>query len=390
MIHLIVGVAAVSLPSRAGAGEPRPGMDQARLPPPDAERDPNRSVDVGNPTSQATTLTWIGYDQYVEHASPRPKDVEQPAVRIEPSGALASGGSGQSAQPAIDPRPAPTPEPSDQPGAQPTVVSQADQLPDLPLDLPPDQPPSDTPENPTEQAVAQTPSPGDPESEAPELVEIGSPELAGPPAAIAVIVETDGIPLGEPVERVAALPSPQSPAPEPPTAQPTPLPPDARAPQLTPQPAPQHAVQPGAPTPIPGDSTIGADAGAPHDSQGRQDTRDADFAAIRAAERVRLGQPVAAKGLRINTVKPRGTHLHSIMAMYTDPVVRVFFDRSGKVRDVKFIRRSQHADVDRYVLNAVFQWTAEGEELLKLPISGPDDTPQMVFVDFVIVRPLSG
>ncbi len=370
LLHLLVGVAAVTLSNRAGAGQPRQGFDPDSLPETEADRDPNRSVDVGNPTSQTTTLTWIGYDQYVEHASPRPKDVEQPAVRIEPSGALAEGGAGQATQPAIDPRPAP--EPADQPGAQPAAIAE--------VEPPTEQPPED----PTEQAVAEAKTP---EPAAPLLTAAAAPdELAGPPSAIAVVVEAEDAPVDEPVERVAALPDTQRP--EPVATQPTPPSPPAVAAQ--PQPVPVPVVQPGAPSPLPGDSTLGTDTGAPSDSQGRKDTRDADFAAIRAAERVRLGQPVAAKGLRINTVKPRGTHLHSIMAMYTDPVVRVFFDRQGKVREVKFIRRSQHPDVDRYVLNAVFQWTAEGEELLKLPVSGPDDAPPMVFVDFVIVRPLSG
>jgi len=362
LIHLIVGVAAVSLHSHAGAGQPRQGMDPARLPPPDPDRDPNRSVDVGNPTSQTTTLTWIGYDQYIEHASPRPKDVEQPAVRIEASGALAEAGAGQAEQVAVDPQPAT--EASDQPGAAPTAAAQ----------------PAEPQDQPAEQQVAEAQSPEPAESVAVETETVEQPEPLQPRTPIAVIAQADDVIADEPVERVATPPNPQRP--DSATAQP--------AATVVPETEPRPQIQPGAPTPTPGDRTVGADVGAPHENQGRQDTRDADFAAIRAAERVRLGQPVAAKGLRINTVKPRGTHLHSIMAMYTDPVVRVFFDRSGKVRDVKFIRRSQHADVDRYVLNAVFQWTAEGEELLKLPVSAPDEPPQMVFVDFVIVRPLSG
>jgi hypothetical protein len=118
-----------------------------------------------------------------------------------------------------------------------------------------------------------------------------------------------------------------------------------------------------------------------------QSDRESDAAAIKTAARAHLGKPLATKGLRIRTVRPRTSHYNAILARYIDPVVRVHFDKRGVVAKVEFIRRSENRDVDLYVLNAVYQWTAEGPQLEALPNSDP---PATISVDFVIVRPLSG
>jgi outer membrane biosynthesis protein TonB len=123
---------------------------------------------------------------------------------------------------------------------------------------------------------------------------------------------------------------------------------------------------------------------------GRESDRESDFAATQRADKVRLGQPLATKGLKIRTVKPRSSHYNAVLARYVDPVIRVSFDREGVVRNVEFLRRSENPDVDRYVENAAFQWTAEGPPLEKLPPSTPGQPPATLSVDFSIVRPLSG
>lgn len=110
--------------------------------------------------------------------------------------------------------------------------------------------------------------------------------------------------------------------------------------------------------------------------------RESEATAIREALVVEPGKPVAGKGLQVKTIRPRWSHFTLLTATPRDAVVRVSFNRLGKVEDVEFLQDTGRPDVDRPLLDAVYNWTASGKELEKLapPVEGkPVETVKLVF-----------
>jgi len=111
--------------------------------------------------------------------------------------------------------------------------------------------------------------------------------------------------------------------------------------------------------------------------------RESLAAAIRRAVNLeRWGQPLVAKGLTIKTVRPKFSKYTQITSGARAPVIRVMFLRSGKVDNVIVLSTSGVADVDRPVVDAAFQWTAEGEALQKLS----DNPPETIPIDVRVIR----
>ena len=96
---------------------------------PDFQDQPNPDeVKLGIDESDASTLTWIGYEQYQEHMA-RLAELDQAQFQI---GGGATGGGGSPNPPAPEPRP-PTPEtPPSQPAPEPAPDTQAEPLPQQP------------------------------------------------------------------------------------------------------------------------------------------------------------------------------------------------------------------------------------------------------------------
>jgi len=89
-----------------------------------------------------------------------------------------------------------------------------------------------------------------------------------------------------------------------------------------------------------------------------------------------LGQPLAARGLDIRTVRPEWSVRTRLLARPRSPLVRMHFDRSGKVVEAEIEESTGHADVDRPLLDAIYRWRARGEGLERLP----EDDPEAVIV----------
>lgn len=85
-----------------------------------------------------------------------------------------------------------------------------------------------------------------------------------------------------------------------------------------------------------------------------------------------LGHPIAASGLEIHTVRPRFSHYMELTADPKDPLVRIHFDRGGKVRKVELVESTGYRAVDEPISTAVYRWRATGEALQTLPVEKPE------------------
>ncbi|MGP1309686.1 MAG: energy transducer TonB [Phycisphaerales bacterium] len=106
--------------------------------------------------------------------------------------------------------------------------------------------------------------------------------------------------------------------------------------------------------------------------------RDSDAAAIAQAVSINPGKPLAAKGLRIQTVRPKWSTYALATANPNDVVVRIWFDARGRVTEAKIIQSSGRSDVDRPIIDAVYNWRATGEQLRAIA-QRPDQRAQLVF-----------
>ena len=125
--------------------------------------------------------------------------------------------------------------------------------------------------------------------------------------------------------------------------------------------------------------------GTGRDGVGILSDREATAAAIKNAVNVTTwGRPLVAKGLKIRTVRPRLSKYTEITARGA-PVIRILFDRTGKAREVLVLQSSGNKDVDRPVVDAAYQWTAEGKELASLG-ELPNSVPETMAIDVRVIR----
>ncbi len=110
--------------------------------------------------------------------------------------------------------------------------------------------------------------------------------------------------------------------------------------------------------------------------------RESVAAAIKSALDVtEFGKPLVAKGLKIKTVRPKLTKYTEITSRGA-PVIRILFNRMGEAADVQVLKSSGNPDIDRPVVDAAYEWTAEGKELEQLS----EKPPGTVAVDVRIIR----
>ncbi len=119
-------------------------------------------------------------------------------------------------------------------------------------------------------------------------------------------------------------------------------------------------------------------AGGDENAQGFLSDRDSDAAALKQAISVNPGKPLAAKGLRIQTVRPKWSTYALATANPNDVAVRIWFDWTGRVTKAVIIQSSGRDDVDRPILDAAYNWRAAGEQLSKIK-DQPDGRLQLVF-----------
>lgn len=87
------------------------------------------------------------------------------------------------------------------------------------------------------------------------------------------------------------------------------------------------------------------------------------------------GMPLTGKGIRIRTVVPRFSTTTRLTAVPRNPVVVIRFNRAGRVVKAEFENNqgTGYRDVDEPLLDAVYRWTAAGEQLNRIP-AGTNET----------------
>ena len=70
------------------------------------------------------------------------------------------------------------------------------------------------------------------------------------------------------------------------------------------------------------------------------------------------------------------------MGAKRDPVFRVHFRKDGRVERVETVETSGNPDVDRPVIDAIYQWRASGEPLVRLKEPSP---PAEVVLEFRVL-----
>lgn len=338
--------------------------DPDTLSPESAPERRNDELTLGSPTSQATSITWIGYDEYQRHVATTKSLTDQPELRMDDPGGPA-GSSGQGAEAAraeagAGPPPVPTAEAETQTpaAAEPAVVVDEALRPAV-LPREPGIAPSSAPSG----APAVVTAPAESKPRDPQRV-VGAGQAAParligtvPPPderAEKVAMATQASRLVEPVARPTAASPAKSLSP-------------ARSPQKPP-PLETPMDQPGGGSPPGGE-----------DARGNRADRESVASAVITADKDDLGKPLAARGLEIKTVRPRFTQYTRLTAAPRDPVLRVYFDRNGKVQKVEVLRSSGIPDVDRPVLDAIYQWRAVGEQLGSLREGDPPATLPVEF-----------
>jgi len=107
--------------------------------------------------------------------------------------------------------------------------------------------------------------------------------------------------------------------------------------------------------------------------------KDASARALKKPVKVDPGRPVAAEGLDIRTVRPKWSHTTLLTSRPRSPVIRVYFNRQGKVDRAVFERNTGNRFVDQPLMNAVYAWTARGEALNDLAKEENESTLEIIF-----------
>jgi len=280
---------------------------------------------LGIERSDHATITWIGFADPTPHKA-IPSEIEQAALSTAPLGRLEEP---------------PTPiSPTERPTEAPPVEASPSQPTDRPEPARSAAPP---PASPAPREVSQMPWAPDakPVEETPEFL----PEPAQP----------DANPPQEPVTpETAAADAPAEPA-------------EDAAPPAQPEPVPSQ------PPPSPTASPAGAD-----DLPGQPSDREsAPFAKEMALTLDDWGRPAAGEGIEVIPRRPRWGPTVASLAWPRNPTVIIDFDRRGTVRNVRFATVGQRVlntgsdEVDRVLINTIYNWRAKGQKIEALPESGP-------------------
>jgi hypothetical protein len=336
VINVLVIIPLLAADLGAAGVAPDPG---AAVKVPDFQDQPDPTeVKLGIDESEASTLTWIGYEQYQEHMA-QLSELDQAQFTV---GGGATGGGGAPNPPAPEPSP---------PASNPTEPATPSQVP--------------APESATPPPVPTSP----------HLPDRPDPELPAP-------AETDGdAESTEPAQQETPTepPTPQTPTPQTPTpAQPPPTPPSQ------PQP-PGTNTPPGPPEPTPGVAAPGSEDLPPTPDSS---DRESDASARVPVNIKKRGGPVAAAGLEVRTRRPQLTPFQEMQFGRLAIIARIEFDKEGKPRRI-FLGRphprtgkmqwtpsKRATGFESVVINALFRWRASGKKLQTLE---PDGTIPIVF-----------
>ncbi len=297
---------------------------------PPAPPDPNDDEDevtLGIEESDAVTLNWIGYDEYLKHIA-RPSDIDQAAMSPQPSAATPQ---------VTQPEPIPTPEPpADEQAPDSSEVAESPRaLPSMVASDTVDDPEAEIIEEAEETKV---------EDKILEVVEDATP------------AEEMEIETFEPKETPEATEKPESKQED-----------QARPPTESQSQPTEQTNQAATPSENPTEPADPAD-------------KEAQAFSIEKAPVAQPGRPLAAQGLNIRTTVPRWTHYTQMTSRPRDPVVEIYFNRQGRVQRVVMIRDAGRADVNEPLLDALYNWRATGKKLRELPPDEPGKPPQTIKV----------
>lgn len=273
--------------------------------PPETEPD----VKLGIEESQASTMTWIGYEDYQEHMAAL-SEVEQAAFQTTPTGA----------------QPAPAAD------AQP-------------------QPPQEVAEAPQGEPPPEPPKPPDPIEEIESWMEA---HLEGPGPVAGDPTRPDAKPaaIEDVLEKLDEMLTEETKPDEQPKK-----PVEAAAQQ--PQQEPKEQVQDAPPSP-----ETPQPAGEPGEQSDleSQATSTVDV----PIDKLRLGHPFAAQGLRLKPRRPVFTPLVLLTAAPANPRVELRFRRDGVVAHVRFLQRTGDPRIDEALESSLYRWRAAGKKLAAL------------------------
>jgi len=264
---------------------------------------------LGLEESEASTIAWIGYDQYEEHLA-KLSEIDQAAMTdAPPSGAL--------------PMQAAPPQTNVEIAQSAPSVQRAPS--ELPIDVPP--PP----------ALLFEPAP---------LVAAPDQPLVLLPERIA---ETD---TESPSDRDAVK--------------------SASAPPGDDSVAPQPAIEPVPPARVAadGEHTDAQDAPAgqpvpPSDARGDVTDLESDPTSIIDVppDYWKNGKPLAAQGMELKPQRPEFTTLVMVTAAPRNPLCAMIFDHRGVVVAATIVRSSGDSRVDKAILDSLFGWRARGKPI---------------------------
>jgi len=357
------------------------------------DRRPPQQITIGDENSTADSTTWLGFDEATPHHAEL-GEVEQPALQRDPS----SGG------PSVPPSPAVSPAPMVEatPPAPPQVESAPEPAPDVapapPEDGAPPPPaldPGRTEASKPEEDKEPDPVPAEELDDPTEHIVLPHQDESAPddiPADDPPSKEDEHLPppddQSKPPEETDQPKDPQEQIPEnPQDLPPNPAHDQPQQDQVPTEPAHEgsNPTQPSAPQePVPGGEGTAQGPGTGNsDANGLADDRESDASSIEAFPIKQLGKPLAARGLKIITTKPRLSYHTQIMGWGQDPIVRIAFASDGRVREAMFLQESGNPDIDGPVKDALYMWRAEGKALASL---GDPITGNTITVDVRIVK----
>ncbi|MCC6970642.1 MAG: hypothetical protein IT434_10520 [Phycisphaerales bacterium] len=337
---------------------PSPAVEEQLPSPPTSQAQPtDQTPDQTPPVPSSTETAKTEAQPEPNAAPPTPDDAKEPIELILPPETVPGATTTASLSPAESAKPAP-----------PTVDRKADQPEPGERLLPVPAPEQKAAENPNPELSVPAPTPETNDEQSPEARPDAKPQAA-PDVPMDLQPEPDA---NELPANPADLVGPPAPA-ERDLAERE----HAERERVEREFAERAAAQ--ASSPIPARQ---ASKPRPARRAGEVSDRESDAAAVRSAINVDPnGGPAATKGLKIKTVRPEWSTTTRLVALPKNPVVRVRFNRAGKVVDANFVDRYDTGwpDVDGPLLDAIYRWKAEGERLRELPENDPDAVITVTF-----------
>lgn len=305
----------------------QPTPDRNELPPELA-----LGIDDGSPS----TLTWLGYREPEEQHA-QPSEVEQAAFTDDPTATTAP----PTDLPPVD-VPVDEPSPTQQPGAeQPQESAEQNQS-----ENESQQTPSESPEQPTEQTTPAE-QPTEHANEAAAEMSNSEEAPAEPIATSNNISPTEALfQFAEELRKVLAMAS-------------------SSAPQSKPSEEGASSAQAAAPQTGAAQPSASAQPADPNREKADMDSDPSSKVEV-PFDDIKIGKPLAARGLTLRPQKPEFTTLTLMTAAPRNPLVEIDFGPEGKPLEARILQSSRDGRIDNAIEASLYRWRAEGKPLAQL------------------------